>query len=162
MPNSIGEIMRKIGLLISVLILSGFVGCLSEVDESHPFAGEWTTIGGHKMVFLEGDAVCSSEWIINENSTVSNIIDCMEFSDMKTTTIYNYTFIDSVLFMQTIYLELEYSDPDTNTTSSETSDLMICAAYVPRDMAADESTWIAEVNAVSWPNFCAQILGIEN
>ena len=162
MPNSISIIMRKMVLLVTVLMLSGFVGCLSEVDDSHPLAGEWTTMGGHKMMFLEGESVCSTEWDVSENGTISNIIDCMEFSDMKTTTIYNYTFVDSVLFMQTIYLQLEYSDPDTNTTSSDTSDLMICAAYVPRDMAADESTWIAEVNAVSWPSFCTEILGIEN
>ena len=153
--------MRRIVLcMFLILIAPSLAGCVSEVEDDHPFAGEWTTIGGLRMVFLESNDVCTSEWKVNNNSTVDSIIDCLDLTDIKTTTTYNYTFVEEVLFMQSIHIEIIQTGQ--NDTNSDISDITMCSAYVPRDIAPDESTWAAEVNAVSWPSFCAEILGIEN
>lgn len=160
MPNTLPRIMRTIVLaLILIIIAPAFPGCISEVDENHPFSGEWTTIGGNLMVFMEGDSVCSTEWNII-NDTAENVNDCMAVSGMKTVSTFNYSFVGDVLFMQTTSILIE--DSDGNTTTSDMSDITMCAAYVPRDMAPDESSWISEVEAVSWPNYCTEILGISS
>ena len=152
--------MRAIVLaLILIIIAPAFAGCVSEVDENHPFSGEWTTIGGMLMIFMEGDSVCSTEWNVI-NNTAENVNDCMAVSGMKTVSTFNYSFVGDVLFMQTTSILIE--DSDGNTTTSDMSDITMCAAYVPRDMAPEESSWISEVNAVSWPNYCTEILGISS
>ena len=166
MPDTLPRIMRTIVLALILMIISpAFAGCVSEVDENHPFSGEWTTIGGTLMVFMEGDAVgCSTEWnIINTTAIVmvaENVNDCMAASGMKTVSTFNYSYGGNVLFMQTTSILIE--DSDGNTTTSDMSDITMCAAYVPRDMAPDESSWISEVNAVSWPSYCTEILGISS
>ena len=153
--------MRTIVLItFLMMMIPSLAGCLTEVEDDHPFAGEWTTIAGQKMVFLEGETVCSTEWKVNNNSTVDHIIDCMELTGIKTTTTSNYTFVEDVLFMQNIHIEIiQTNESDSN---SDMSDITICSAYVPRDIAPDEETWAAEINAVSWPSFCTEILGVEN
>jgi hypothetical protein len=152
--------MRTIVLALILMIISpAFAGCVSEVDENHPFSGEWTTIGGTLMIFVEGDGVCSTEWNVI-NDTAENVVDCMAVSGMKTVSTFNYSFVGDVLFMQTTSILIE--DSDGNTTTSDMSDIIMCAAYVPRDMAPEESSWISEVNAVSWPNYCTEILGISS
>ena len=150
--------MRTIVLaLILIIIAPAFAGCVSEVDETHPFSGEWTAMGGHLMLFMEGDSVCNIEWNVI-NDTAENVNDCIAISGMKTVTTWNYSFVGDVLFMQSTSILIE--DSDGNTTTTDTSDITICAAYVPRDMAPDESSWISEVEAVSWPSYCTEILGI--
>ena len=79
---------------------------------------------------------------------------------MRTITTWNYTIVGEVLFMQTIHILIEYSDPDTNSSSTDISDVMICGAYVPRDIAPDEASWKTEVNAVTWPSYCTEIVGL--
>jgi hypothetical protein len=150
--------MRTIVLALILLIISpAFAGCVSEVDENHPFSGEWTTIGGTLMLFMEVDGVCSTEWNVI-NDTAENVNDCMAVSGMKTVSTFNYSFVGDVLFMQTTSILIE--DSDGNTTTTDMSDITMCAAYVPRDMAPDESSWISEIEAVSWPSYCTEILGI--
>ncbi|PXY73703.1 MAG: hypothetical protein CXX81_23765 [Methanobacteriota archaeon] len=158
MPHTLPRIMRTIVLALILMIISpAFAGCVSEVDENHPFSGEWTAIGGTLMLFMEVDGVCSTEWNII-NDTAENVNDCMAVSGMKTVSTFNYSFVGDVLFMQTTSILIE--DSDGNTTTTDMSDITMCAAYVPRDMAPDESSWISEVNAVSWPSYCTEILGI--
>jgi hypothetical protein len=152
--------MRTIVLALILLIISpAFAGCVSEVDENHPFSGEWTTIGGTLMLFMEVDGVCSTEWNVI-NDTAENVNDCMAVSGMKTVSTFNYSFVGDVLFMQTTSILIE--DSDGNTTTTDMSDITMCAAYVPRDMAPDESSWISEIEAVSWPSYCTEILGISS
>jgi hypothetical protein len=150
--------MRAIVLaLILIIIAPSFAGCVSEVDENHPFSGEWTTIGGLLMIFMEGDNICSTEWNVI-NNTAENVNDCMAVSGMKTVSTFNYSFVGDVLFMQTTSILIE--DSDGNATTTDMSYITMCSAYVPRDMAPDESSWISEVEAVSWPSYCTEILGI--
>jgi len=147
--------------LISVLIIALLLpGCISggPVDEDHPFSGEWTTQQGLLMIFFETDTLCSTEWNVFNNTT-ENIVDCMDATGMRTTQTYNHTFVGNVLFMQPIHIQIEYSDG--NTSSADMSEAMVCAAYVPRDIAADEATWEAEVNAVTLPSYCETIVGID-
>jgi hypothetical protein len=152
--------MRTIVLALILLIISpAFAGCVSEVDENHPFSGEWTTIGGTLMLFMEVDGVCSTEWNVI-NDTAENVNDCMAVSGMKTVSTFNYSFVGDVLFMQTTSILIE--DSDGNTTTTDMSDITMCAAYVPRDMAPDESSWISEIEAVSWPSYCTEIFGISS
>ena len=152
--------MRAIVLaLILIIIAPAFPGCISEVDDDHPFSGEWTMMGGNLMVFMEGDAVCSTEWNII-NDTAENVNDCMAVSGIKTVSTFNYSFVGDVLFMQTTSILIE--DSDGNTTTSDISDSTMCLAYVPRDIAPDESSWISEIEAVSWPSYCTDILGISS
>ena len=155
------EPMRAIVLaLILIIIAPAFPGCISEVDDDHPFSGEWTMMGGNLMLFVEGGAqACSTEWNVI-NDTAENVHDCMAVTGMKTVSTFNYSFVGDVLFMQTTSILIE--DSDGNTTTSDMSDITMCAAYVPRDMAPDESSWISEVEAVSWPNYCTEILGISS
>ena len=112
--------MRTIVLaLILIIIAPAFAGCVSEVDETHPFSGEWTAMGGHLMLFMEGDSVCNIEWNVI-NYTAENVNDCIAISGMKTVTTWNYSFVGDVLFMQSTSILIE--DSDGNTTTTDTSD----------------------------------------
>ena len=145
-------------IVCMLLVVAALAGCVSSVDDSHPFAGEWTTQGGLLMVFMESDIICDVEWNVAAD-TAENVVDCMDISGIKTTTTWNYTFVGEVLFMQSLHLDIEQSDG--NNSSTDTSNITICAAYVPRDIAPDEASWKAEVNAVTWPDNCTEIAGMQ-
>ena len=156
-------------LLVSILLISP--GCLEDnesedeggittIDPNHPFAGEWTAQYGYQMYFFEYENSCSAEWNV-DTDTATHIIDCTDSTGIKTTNVNNYSFVGNVLFMQGIQSTIEYDDPSKDTVTADTSITTICAAYVPRDIAADEASWTSEVNSVTWPTYCTQIVGLE-
>ena len=49
---------------------------------------------------------------------------------IKTTAVYNYSFVGNVLFMQGIQSTIEYDDPSKDTVTADTSITTLCAAYV--------------------------------
>ena len=156
-------------ILVSLILFSP--GCISDdesedentittIDPNHPFAGEWTAQYGYQMYFFEYENSCSTEWNV-DTDTATHIIDCTDSTGIKTTAVYNYSFVGNVLFMQGIQSTIEYDDPSKDTVTADTSITTLCAAYVPRDIAADEISWAAEVNSVTWPAYCTQVVGIE-
>ena len=150
---------QKAMIACMLLVVTALAGCTAEmVDDTHPFAGEWTTQGGLLMLFMEtSGGGCETTWDADTGIAV-NTIDCTAPTGVKSVVTWNYTFAGDALFMQSIQLEI--TDADGNTTTTDTSDITICGAYVPRDIAPDEASWKAEVNAVTWPDYCTEIVGL--
>ena len=152
--------MRQKTMIVCMLsVVTVLAGCTAGVvDDTHPFAGEWTTQGGALMLFMEtSGGGCETTWDANAGIAV-HTIDCTDLTGVISVVTWNYTFTGDALFMQSIQLEI--TDADGNTTTTDTSDITICGAYVPRDIAPDEASWKAEVNAVTWPDYCSEIVGI--
>ena len=149
----------KTTIVCMLLLMTALAGCTADaVDDTHPFAGEWTGLGGSPMVFIETSAGgCDTTWDADLGIAV-NTIDCTGAGVGKTVMTWNYTFVSEVLFMQTT--QTSVTDSDGNTTTTNVSNVTLCAAYVPRDIAPDEASWKAEVNAVTWPSYCTEIVGL--
>ena len=113
------------------------------------------------MIFMEtSGGGCEINWNVL-NDTIEHVVDCRaSAAEIMTTTISNYTVVGDVLFMQSIHIEIEYLDGN-NGSSANMSDITICGAYVPRDITDDEPGWIAEVNAVTWPSYGTEVVGID-
>ena len=149
----------KTTIVCMLLLMTTLAGCTADpVDDTHPFAGEWTGLGGTLMIFMEtSGSGCDITWDADSGIAV-NTLDCTDMGSASSVITWNYTFVDEVLFMQSIHTEV--TDADGNTTSMDTSDTTICGAYVPRDSTPDEASWKAEVNAVTWPSYCTEIVGL--
>ena len=161
-------------ILVSLILFSpGCIGDDESVDEytvpisdpDHPFSGQWTGHYGIATDFYSDNGNgCPDEWNIDE-FTAKHVIDCTEATDYPRTTIdvYNYSFVGNVLFMHQTQSTTEYDDPTKDTVSTDYSMSLTCVALVPSDIVSplDEASWAAEVNSVTWPTYCTQIVGIE-
>ena len=164
--------------LVLVLLILFSPGCVGDdepededtvpiSDPNHPFSGYWTGHHGTTMNFYsetEPITGCPYEWNIDEY-TAQHVIDCTEATDYPRTTIYvyNYSFVGNVLFMHQTQSITEYDDPTKDTVTTDSSMSKICLALVPSDIASplNETSWVAEVNSVTWPEYCIQVSGIE-
>jgi len=161
MPFTVPRTLFRALILAGIFALSGCLGGEVSETDSTLLSGEWTTLGGNLMVFMEtSGGGCEINWNVL-NDTIEHVVDCRaSAAEIMTTTTSNYTLVGDVLFMQSIHIEIEYLDGN-NGSSANMSDITICGAYVPRDITDDEPGWIAEVNAVTWPSYCTEVVGID-
>jgi len=75
---------QKTMIACMLLVVTALAGCTAGVvDDTHPFAGEWTTQGGLLMLFMEtSGGGCETTWDANAGIAV-NTIDCTALSDVR-------------------------------------------------------------------------------